>query len=153
MDRGERESRLRGQILALGESVMFISTHNLKVTWVFAFFTSNTLHLVSTTKAQVVPPLTENRQSWSSCKPLFTGLDYCTSGAYSNASSPESASSCLLTGDTRSEMLDVPTQLLLTSYIVAIWQGEENLLCVLRGVRGLHHLLIRYSSGPLSQYT
>ncbi|KAF0870770.1 APOB protein, partial [Crocuta crocuta] len=73
------------------------------------FSSSNTLHLVSTTKAQVVPPLTENRQSWSSCKPLFTGLDYCTSGAYSDASSPESASSCLLTGDTRFDLELKPT--------------------------------------------
>ncbi|XP_053747096.1 apolipoprotein B-100 [Panthera pardus] len=73
------------------------------------FSGSNTLHLVSTTKTQEVPPLTENRQSWSTCKPLFTGLDYCTSGSYSNASSPEATSYCLLTGGTRFALELKPT--------------------------------------------
>ncbi|KAM8776139.1 LOW QUALITY PROTEIN: apolipoprotein B-100 [Rhynchonycteris naso] len=50
------------------------------------FSTSNTLHLVSTTKAEVIPPPVENNKSWITCKPFFTGLHYCTSGAYSSTS-------------------------------------------------------------------
>ncbi|XP_052040727.1 apolipoprotein B-100 [Apodemus sylvaticus] len=73
------------------------------------FSGSNTLHLVSTTKTEVIPPLIENRQSWSSCKPFFTGMNYCTTGAYSNASSTESASYYPLTGDTRYELELRPT--------------------------------------------
>ncbi|KAL6051515.1 hypothetical protein STEG23_011320 [Scotinomys teguina] len=73
------------------------------------FSGSNTLHLVSTTKTEMIPPLIENRQSWSTCKPLFTGMDYCTTGAYSNASSTESASYYPLTGDTRYELELKPT--------------------------------------------
>lgn len=73
------------------------------------FSGSNTLHLVSTTKTEVIPPLVENRQSWSTCKPLFTGMNYCTTGAYSNASSTESASYYPLTGDTRYELELRPT--------------------------------------------
>ncbi|XP_055481973.1 apolipoprotein B-100 [Psammomys obesus] len=73
------------------------------------FSGSNTLHLVSTTKTEVIPPLIENRQSWSTCKPFFTGMDLCTNGAYSNASSTESASYYPLTGDTRYELELKPT--------------------------------------------
>ncbi|XP_023566702.1 apolipoprotein B-100 [Octodon degus] len=73
------------------------------------FSGSNTLHLVSTTKTEVIPPLIENRQSWSTCRPFITGLNYCTTGAYSNASSTESASYYPLTGDTRYEMELKPT--------------------------------------------
>nr|XP_020043134.1 apolipoprotein B-100 [Castor canadensis] len=73
------------------------------------FSGSNTLHLLSTTKTEAIPPLIENRQSWSTCKPFFTGLNYCTTGAYSNASSTESASYYPLTGDTRYELELQPT--------------------------------------------
>ncbi|XP_037668799.1 apolipoprotein B-100 [Choloepus didactylus] len=73
------------------------------------FSVSNTLHLVSTTKTEVIPPLIENRQSWSTCQPFFTGLNYCTTGAYSNASSTDSASYYPLTGDTRFELELKPT--------------------------------------------
>lgn len=73
------------------------------------FSGSNTLHLVSTTKTEVIPPLIENRQSWSTCRPFITGLNYCTTGAYSNASSTESASYYPLTGDTRYELELKPT--------------------------------------------
>ncbi|XP_077008302.1 apolipoprotein B-100 [Tamandua tetradactyla] len=73
------------------------------------FSVSNMLHLVSTTKTEVIPPLIENRQSWSTCKPFFTGLNYCTTGAYSNASSTDSASYYPLTGDTRFELELRPT--------------------------------------------
>ncbi|XP_006981496.1 apolipoprotein B-100 [Peromyscus maniculatus bairdii] len=73
------------------------------------FSGSNTLHLVSTTKTEMIPPLVENRQSWSTCKPFFTGMNYCTTGAYSNASTTESASYYPLTGDTRYELELKPT--------------------------------------------
>ncbi|XP_032149890.1 apolipoprotein B-100 [Sapajus apella] len=73
------------------------------------FSGGNTLYLVSTTKTEVIPPLIENRQSWSTCKPFFTGLNYCTSGAYSNASSTDSASYYPLTGNTRLELELRPT--------------------------------------------
>ncbi|XP_007937481.1 apolipoprotein B-100 [Orycteropus afer afer] len=73
------------------------------------FSGSNTLHLVSTTKTEVILPLIENRRSWSTCKPFFTGLNYCTMGAYSNASSIDSASYYPLTGDTRFELELKPT--------------------------------------------
>ncbi|XP_036891386.1 apolipoprotein B-100 [Sturnira hondurensis] len=49
--------------------------------------TSNTLHLVSTTKTQVIPSPVENRESRSICKPFITGLNYCTTSVYSNSSS------------------------------------------------------------------
>ncbi|XP_005400416.1 PREDICTED: apolipoprotein B-100 isoform X2 [Chinchilla lanigera] len=73
------------------------------------FSGSNTLHLVSTTKTEVIPPLIENRQHWSTCRPFISGLNYCTTGAYSNASSTESASYYPLTGDTRYELELKPT--------------------------------------------
>ncbi|KAB0402813.1 hypothetical protein E2I00_014757 [Balaenoptera physalus] len=73
------------------------------------FSGSNTLHLVSTTKTEVIPPLVENRQSWSTCKPFFIGLNYCTTVAYSNASSTDSSSYYPLTGDTRFELELKPT--------------------------------------------
>ncbi|KAB0380800.1 hypothetical protein FD755_008584 [Muntiacus reevesi] len=69
----------------------------------------NTLHLVSTTKTEAIPPLIENRQSWSTCKPFFIGLNYCITGAYSNASSTDSSSYYPLTGDTRFELELKPT--------------------------------------------
>uniref|UniRef100_A0A5F9DG36 Apolipoprotein B n=1 Tax=Oryctolagus cuniculus TaxID=9986 RepID=A0A5F9DG36_RABIT len=73
------------------------------------FSGSNTLHLVSTTKTEVIPPLTENRQSWSTCRSFFTGLNYCITGAYSKANSTDSASYHPLTGDTRFELELIPT--------------------------------------------
>ncbi|XP_035883588.1 apolipoprotein B-100 isoform X2 [Phyllostomus discolor] len=51
------------------------------------FSISNTLHLVSTTKMQVIPSLMENRESQSICKPFITGLNYCTTSAYSDSGS------------------------------------------------------------------
>ncbi|XP_032209094.1 apolipoprotein B-100 [Mustela erminea] len=70
---------------------------------------SNTLYFVSTDKTEVVPPLNENRRSWSACKPLFPGLDYCTSGTYSTVTSLELASYHPLTRDTRFELELKPT--------------------------------------------
>uniref|UniRef100_A0A8C8RUL8 Apolipoprotein B n=1 Tax=Pelusios castaneus TaxID=367368 RepID=A0A8C8RUL8_9SAUR len=69
----------------------------------------NTLHLVSPTKTEVIPPLIENRQSWTSCKPFFTGLNYCTNVAYSNASYTDAAPYYPLTGESRLEVEIQPT--------------------------------------------
>ncbi|XP_072506046.1 apolipoprotein B-100 isoform X2 [Notamacropus eugenii] len=74
------------------------------------FKASNTLHLISTmTYSKVIPPLIENRKSWSDCKPFFRGLNYCSTLAYSNASSIEAAPYYPLTGDTRFELELQPT--------------------------------------------
>ncbi|XP_006880780.1 PREDICTED: apolipoprotein B-100-like [Elephantulus edwardii] len=73
------------------------------------FSGSNTLHLISTAKTEEILPRAENRQQWSNCKPFFVGLNYCTSGAYSNASSTDSASYYPLTGDTRFDLELRPT--------------------------------------------
>ncbi|CAM4646048.1 unnamed protein product [Lepidochelys kempii] len=76
-------------------------------TKLFSF--SNTLHLVSPTKTEVIPPLIENRESWTSCKPFFVGLHYCTKVAYSNASYTDAAPYYPLTGETRIEIEIQPT--------------------------------------------
>ncbi|XP_067400807.1 apolipoprotein B-100 [Emydura macquarii macquarii] len=76
-------------------------------TKLFSF--SNTLHLVSPTKTEVIPPLIENRESWTSCKPFFPGLNYCTKVAYSNASYTDAAPYYPLTGETRLEVEIQPT--------------------------------------------
>ncbi|XP_051830039.1 apolipoprotein B-100 [Antechinus flavipes] len=74
------------------------------------FRASNSLHLVSTTTySKVIPPLIENRRSWSECRPLLRGLSCCASLAYSNASSIEAAPYYPLTGDTRFELELRPT--------------------------------------------
>ncbi|KAM4867420.1 apolipoprotein B-100 [Thomomys bottae] len=62
------------------------------------FSASNTKHLISTTKMEEILPRTDNIQTWSTCKPFFTGLNYCTTGTYPSDSSMESASSYPLTG-------------------------------------------------------
>ncbi|XP_036608394.1 apolipoprotein B-100 isoform X2 [Trichosurus vulpecula] len=74
------------------------------------FKASNTLHLVSTTEySKVIPPLIENRKYWSDCRPFLRGLNYCSTLAYSNASSIEAAPYYPLTGDTRFELELEPT--------------------------------------------
>ncbi|NXC43088.1 APOB protein, partial [Penelope pileata] len=70
---------------------------------------SNTLHLVSPTKTEEIPPLIENREFWTSCKPFITGLNFCTKLLYSNASSTEAAPYYPLTGETRFEVEIVST--------------------------------------------
>ncbi|XP_067879378.1 apolipoprotein B-100 [Heterodontus francisci] len=62
---------------------------------------SNRLSLIHNTKTEEIPSIMENRQEWKSCKPLFTGLNICSSATYSNASSIDSAPSYPLTGETR----------------------------------------------------
>nr|XP_003473207.1 apolipoprotein B-100 [Cavia porcellus] len=65
------------------------------------FSISNTLHLVSTTKTEVLPPLIDGKQSWVNCRPLIPGLNFCSTDAPSNASATESASYYPLTGNIR----------------------------------------------------
>uniref|UniRef100_UPI00398E5416 apolipoprotein B-100 n=1 Tax=Pristiophorus japonicus TaxID=55135 RepID=UPI00398E5416 len=62
---------------------------------------SNRLSLIYSTKTEDIPSIMENRQEWTSCKPLFTGLNICSSATYSNASSIDNAPSYPLTGETR----------------------------------------------------
>ncbi|XP_074050950.1 apolipoprotein B-100 [Macrotis lagotis] len=74
------------------------------------FKASNSLHLVSTTTySKVIPPLMENRKSWSNCRDFFRGLSFCSTLTYSNASSIEAAPYYPLTGDSRFELELRPT--------------------------------------------
>ncbi|XP_077167786.1 apolipoprotein B-100 [Paroedura picta] len=68
------------------------------------FSISNTLHLVTPTRSEVIPPSMENRESQTSCRPLFIGLQLCTKIEYTNARNSEAAPYYPLTGDTRYEM-------------------------------------------------
>ncbi|KAF1512233.1 hypothetical protein FQV20_0000798, partial [Eudyptula albosignata] len=70
---------------------------------------SNTLHLVSPAKTEEIPPLIENRESWTSCKPFIAGLNFCTKLLYSNASATEAAPYYPLTGESRFEVEIVST--------------------------------------------
>uniref|UniRef100_A0A8C2TKT5 Apolipoprotein B n=1 Tax=Coturnix japonica TaxID=93934 RepID=A0A8C2TKT5_COTJA len=72
-------------------------------------FSSNTLHLVSPAKTEEIPPLIENREFSTSCKPFISGLNFCTKLLYSNASSMEEAPYYPLTGETRFEVEIVST--------------------------------------------
>ncbi|XP_053141166.1 apolipoprotein B-100 [Hemicordylus capensis] len=73
------------------------------------FSISNVLHLVTQTRTEVIPPLIENRESQTSCRPFFAGLNYCTRIEYSNASSTDAAPYYPLTGETRFEVEIQPT--------------------------------------------
>ncbi|OPJ73626.1 apolipoprotein B-100 [Patagioenas fasciata monilis] len=70
---------------------------------------SNTLHLVSLAKTEEIPPLTENQETWTSCKPFIPGLNFCTKLLYSNASATEAAPYYPLTGESRYEVEIVST--------------------------------------------
>ncbi|XP_075001073.1 apolipoprotein B-100 [Calonectris borealis] len=70
---------------------------------------SNTLHLVSPSKTEEIPPLIENRETWTSCKPFIAGLNFCTKLLYSNASATEAAPYYPLTGEARFEVEIVST--------------------------------------------
>ncbi|NXJ45697.1 APOB protein, partial [Spizaetus tyrannus] len=70
---------------------------------------SNTLHLVSSAKTEEIPPLIENRETWTSCKPFIAGLNFCTKLLYSNASATEAAPYYPLTGESRFEVEMVST--------------------------------------------
>ncbi|NXO02173.1 APOB protein, partial [Rhinopomastus cyanomelas] len=70
---------------------------------------SNTLHLVSPGKTEEIPPLIEDRESRTTCKPFITGLNFCTKLLYSNASATEAAPYYPLTGESRFEVEMVST--------------------------------------------
>ncbi|NXU55395.1 APOB protein, partial [Turnix velox] len=70
---------------------------------------SNTLHLVSPAKTEEIPPLSENRETWTSCKPFIAGLNLCSRLSYSNASDTEAAPYYPLTGESRFEVEMVST--------------------------------------------
>ncbi|CAM9969728.1 unnamed protein product [Bubo scandiacus] len=70
---------------------------------------SNTLHLVSPAKTEEIPPLIENQETWTSCKPFIAGLNFCTKLLYSNASATEAAPYYPLTGESRFEVEIVST--------------------------------------------
>ncbi|KAM6084999.1 apolipoprotein B-100 [Theristicus caerulescens] len=70
---------------------------------------SNTLYLVSPAKTEEIPPLIENRETWTSCKPFIAGLNFCTKLLYSNASATEAAPYYPLTGESRFEVEIVST--------------------------------------------
>ncbi|KFQ29108.1 Apolipoprotein B-100, partial [Merops nubicus] len=69
----------------------------------------NTLHLVSPAKTEEIPPLIENQETWTSCKPFIAGLNFCTKLLYSNASDTEAAPYYPLTGESRFEVEIVAT--------------------------------------------
>ncbi|XP_048355049.1 apolipoprotein B-100 [Sphaerodactylus townsendi] len=73
------------------------------------FSISNALHLVTSTRTEVIPSLAENRESRRSCRPFFAGLDLCTRIEYSDASNSETTPYYPLTGDTRYEIEIQPT--------------------------------------------
>ncbi|XP_075057476.1 apolipoprotein B-100 [Mixophyes fleayi] len=73
------------------------------------FSISNKLNLVFASKTEVMTSIIENRKDQSSCRRLFTGLEYCTNIGYSNASSIDGAPYFPLTGETRFELEIRPT--------------------------------------------
>ncbi|MBN3313712.1 APOB protein, partial [Atractosteus spatula] len=73
------------------------------------FSISNKLLSVSSTQTEIVPPLVESRTDSVTCRPLLTGLQYCTTVRYSNASSTDSAPYYPLTGETRFALEVQPT--------------------------------------------
>ncbi|XP_075779540.1 apolipoprotein B-100 [Pelodiscus sinensis] len=101
------ESGIEAQVALRTGQLKFSIPAPKTPTKLFSF--SNTLHLVSPTKTEVIPPLIENRESWTSCKPFFIGLNYCTKVAYSNASYTAAAPYFPLTGETRIEIELQPT--------------------------------------------
>ncbi|XP_077344977.1 apolipoprotein B-100 [Lithobates pipiens] len=73
------------------------------------FSINNKVNLVFASKTEVMTSIVQNREEQSSCKPLITGLLYCTSIGYSNASSIDGAPYFPLTGETRFEVEIQPT--------------------------------------------
>ncbi|XP_007516840.2 apolipoprotein B-100 [Erinaceus europaeus] len=65
------------------------------------FSFSNTIHLVTTSRTEVIPSLVFDRQSWSTCRPFLPGLNYCIMSDYSNATSTDSGFYSPLLGETR----------------------------------------------------
>ncbi|XP_055982548.1 apolipoprotein B-100 [Sorex fumeus] len=92
------ESGLEARVALKAKQLKFIIPSPEKPIRLFSF--SNTLHFVSTTKTEAIPSLVFNKESWSTCKPFFPGLNYCIQGDYSNTSSTDSALDYPLTRDT-----------------------------------------------------
>ncbi|KAG5846843.1 hypothetical protein ANANG_G00119290 [Anguilla anguilla] len=61
---------------------------------------SNSLFSVTTGQTKKVPTMAEGRTDSAKCSPLFTGVQYCTTLRYSDASSTNSAPYFPLTGET-----------------------------------------------------
>ncbi|XP_073530150.1 apolipoprotein B-100 isoform X2 [Phyllobates terribilis] len=70
---------------------------------------NNKVTLIFPSKTEVLPSIVENREEQTTCRPLLPGLNACTSVAYSNASSMDSAPYFPLTGETRYEFEIQPT--------------------------------------------
>ncbi|XP_041928257.1 apolipoprotein B-100 [Alosa sapidissima] len=83
------------------------------------FSISNKLLSVSSSQPKIVPSLVEDRTDTTECHPLFTGLKYCTTMRYSNASSNNEAPYYPLTGETKFALELQPTGEV-TEYTVAI---------------------------------
>ncbi|MBN3301215.1 APOB protein, partial [Amia calva] len=73
------------------------------------FSVSNKLLSVSSTQTEIVPPMVESRTDSVTCKPLITGLQFCSIVRYSNASSTDAAPYYPLTGETRFALEIQPT--------------------------------------------
>ncbi|KAM9316095.1 apolipoprotein B-100 [Gastrophryne carolinensis] len=73
------------------------------------FSINNKINLVFASKTEVMPSIIENREEHTSCKPLITGMQFCTSIGYSNASTIDSAPYFPLTGEARYELELRPT--------------------------------------------
>ncbi|KAM4771219.1 apolipoprotein B-100 [Rhinophrynus dorsalis] len=70
---------------------------------------NNKINLVFASKTEVMTSIIENREERSSCKPLLSGLNYCTNVVYSNASSIDGAPYFPLTGEARYDLEIQPT--------------------------------------------
>ncbi|KAM3595280.1 uncharacterized protein V6R79_021014 [Siganus canaliculatus] len=73
------------------------------------FSISNKILSVSSGKVTTVPSLVEDHTDTTDCQPLFTGLNFCTSVRYSNATSLEQALYNPLNGETRVAVEIQPT--------------------------------------------
>lgn len=80
---------------------------------------SNKLLSISSSQPKIVPSLVEDRTDTNECHPLFTGLKYCTTMRYSNASSNNEAPYYPLTGETKFALELQPTGEV-TEYTAAI---------------------------------
>ncbi|XP_044145271.1 apolipoprotein B-100 [Bufo gargarizans] len=73
------------------------------------FSINHKVNLVFASKTEVMPSIVENREEQMTCRPLFTGANYCINIGYSNASSIDSAPYFPLTGEARYELEIQPT--------------------------------------------
>ncbi|KAG7460569.1 hypothetical protein MATL_G00200170 [Megalops atlanticus] len=83
------------------------------------FGISNRLLSVTSGQSKVLPPMAEGRTDSVTCSPLFTGVQYCTTLRYSDASSNNAAPYFPLTGETEFALELQPTGEV-TEYTAAI---------------------------------